>query len=131
VETDTLNTLVTRAIWRAGQLEAEGLSAAQTWAEVSVLEEELAKVLPVSESEGRIARRGAVSAALKAATILALQYWPTDTLPRKLRRPVSAGVSSRAAESVAPAGHDCRIAQLTMTRGGQGLFGFASIGDFA
>src|SRR5262249_39555252 len=35
-------------------------------AEVSALEEELAKILAISESEGRIARRGAVRAALKA-----------------------------------------------------------------
>jgi hypothetical protein len=68
VETETLNVLVTGAIRRAEQLEAESLSSAsQVWAEVSALEEDLAKVLPVSESEGRIARRGAVRAALKAA----------------------------------------------------------------
>jgi hypothetical protein len=67
VETDALNTLVSGAIWRAEQLETRGIHpAAQAWAEVSSLEEELAKALPVAESEGRIARRGAVRAALKA-----------------------------------------------------------------
>lgn len=67
MEADTLNTLVSGAIWRAEQLEALGIgSAPQAWAEVSLLEEELAKVHPVSEPEGRIARRGAVRAALKA-----------------------------------------------------------------
>jgi hypothetical protein len=67
VETDTLNTLVSGAIWRAEQLETHGIRpASQAWAEVSSLEEELAKALAVSESEGRIARRGAVRAALKA-----------------------------------------------------------------
>lgn len=67
METDTLNSLVTGAIWRAEQLEARGIiSASQAWAEVSSIEEQLAKVLPVSESEGRIARRGAVRSALKA-----------------------------------------------------------------
>jgi hypothetical protein len=67
VQTDTLNSLVTGAIWRAEQLEAHRIgSSSQAWAEVSLLEEELARVLPVSESEGRIARRGAVRAALKA-----------------------------------------------------------------
>jgi hypothetical protein len=67
VATDDLNALVTGAIWRAQQLEAHGLpSAAQAWAEVSSVEEELARSLPVSGAEGRIARRGAVRAALKA-----------------------------------------------------------------
>ena len=67
VEADTLNTLVTGAIWRAEQLEAHGMRfASQAWAEVSSLEENLAKLRPASDSEGRIARRGAVRAALKA-----------------------------------------------------------------
>jgi hypothetical protein len=67
VETDALNALVSGAIWRAEQLETHGIRpASQAWAEVSSLEEELAKALAVSESEGRIARRGAVRAALKA-----------------------------------------------------------------
>ena len=66
METDTLNTLVTGAIWHAEQLEVRGIGASQAWAEVSSLEEKLAKAHPVSEFEGRIARRGSVSAALKA-----------------------------------------------------------------
>ena len=67
METDALNALVSGAIWRAEQLETHGIRpASQAWAEVSSLEEELAKALAVSESEGRIARRGAVRAALKA-----------------------------------------------------------------
>jgi hypothetical protein len=67
VSTDLLNTLVTSAIWRAEQLEEHGIdSASLAWAEVSALEEELAKALPASQPEGRIARRGAVRAALKA-----------------------------------------------------------------
>jgi len=65
--TDSLYSLVTAAIWRAEQLEEHGDSSAPTvWAEVASLEEELAAVLPVSQPEGRIARRGAVRAALKA-----------------------------------------------------------------
>jgi hypothetical protein len=67
VGSDTLNALVTAAIWRAEQLDALGLPSAQAWAEVSSIEEKLAKVLPVTAPEGRIARRGAVRAALKAA----------------------------------------------------------------
>jgi hypothetical protein len=67
VSTEILNTLVTGAIWRAEQLEEQGVpSAPLAWAEVSSLEEELAKALPASQPEGRIARRGAVRAALKA-----------------------------------------------------------------
>lgn len=64
---EALNALVTSAIWRAQQLEKLGIgSASQAWAEVSSVEEELAKTIPTSQGEGRIARRGAVRAALKA-----------------------------------------------------------------
>jgi len=67
VPSEALNALVTSAIWRAQQLEAFGVgSASQAWAEVSSVEEELAKRFPISQGEGRIARRGAVRAALKA-----------------------------------------------------------------
>ena len=67
MSTDLLNTLVTSAIWRAEQLEEHRVgSSPLAWAEVSSLEEELAKALPASQPEGRIARRGAVRAALKA-----------------------------------------------------------------
>ena len=91
METDALNTLVSGAIWRAEQLEAHGIRpASQAWAEVSSLEEELAKALPVSESEGRIARRGAVRAALKAgnyarAHALADAYLAEEAAPRSLQ----------------------------------------------
>ena len=51
METDTLNTLVTGAIWRAEQLEAHGIRPAQAWAEVSSLEEKLAKAHPVAEPQ--------------------------------------------------------------------------------
>lgn len=66
MSTDPLNTLVTSAIWRAEQLDEHGVASASAWAEVSSLEEELAKAIPASQPEGRIARRGAVRAALKA-----------------------------------------------------------------
>jgi hypothetical protein len=91
VETDPLNTLVSGAIWRAEQLEAHGIRpTSQAWAEVSSLEEELAKVLPASEPEGRIARRGAVRAALKAgdyarADALAESYAREEGAPRTLK----------------------------------------------
>jgi hypothetical protein len=90
VETDTLNMLVSGAIWRAEQLEARGIGALPAWAEVSSLEEELAKALPLAESEGRIARRGAVRAALKAqdyvrAYSLAESYFAEEAAPKSLK----------------------------------------------
>jgi len=63
---DTLHTLVSGAIWRAEQLDDLGLDTLSAWCDVSRLEEEIAKNLPVKEAEGCIARRGAVRAALKA-----------------------------------------------------------------
>jgi hypothetical protein len=71
VEAETLYSLVSTAIWRAEQAE-DGMpdSAAALWAEVSSLEEQLAKVIPALEAEGRIARRGAVRAALKASDLV-------------------------------------------------------------
>jgi len=64
---DALHTLVSGAIWRAEQLGELGMQTASTaWSEVSRLEEEFAKTLPAKETEGCIARRGAVRAALKA-----------------------------------------------------------------
>ncbi len=87
---DTLNTLVSGAIWRAEQLDQMDMEAGSVWMEVSKLEEALAKVLPVKEPEGRIARRGAVRAALKAkqhgrARGLAAQYTAEERAPKSLR----------------------------------------------
>jgi hypothetical protein len=39
METDTLNTLVSDAIWRAQELEALGIPTSSAWKEVSVIEE--------------------------------------------------------------------------------------------
>jgi len=88
--TEILNTLVTGAIWRAEQLDAIGLETESAWTEVSRLEEELARQLPVSAAEGRIARRGAVRAALKAqnfarAQDLVERFAGEDGAPRALR----------------------------------------------
>ncbi len=91
METDTLNTLVSGAIWRAEELEARGIpSAAQAWAEVSSLEEELANGIPALAPEGRIARRGAVRAALKSgdytrANVLAERYLVEEDAPESLK----------------------------------------------
>src|SRR5437763_16825992 len=90
MNTDSLHSLVTGAIWRAEQLEEqrkEGASLA--WAEVSSLEEQLATALPVTLPEGRIARRGAVRAALKArdlarAHALAKRYLSEEKAPKAL-----------------------------------------------
>jgi len=93
METDVLNILVSGAIWRAEQLETLGFASAQrAWMEVASLEAELAKALPASSPEGRIARRGAVRAALKAgdfthAQNLAASYLnDTPTMRNDLRR---------------------------------------------
>jgi hypothetical protein len=70
MDVDTLNVLVSSAIWRAEQLEELGLDAsAMAWLEVSRLEEQLARIKPAKDQEGRIARRGAVRAALKAGDL--------------------------------------------------------------
>jgi hypothetical protein len=91
METDALNTLVTDAIWRAQELEAVDFAAApQAWAEVSSIEQELAKAFPASEGQGQIARRGAVGAALKAgdtarAYALANDYLADEAAPASLK----------------------------------------------
>jgi hypothetical protein len=87
---DALHTLVSAAIWRAEQLDELGLETPSAWMEVSKLEEELAKIMPVKEAEGRIARRGAVRAALKAkdhvrARDLVERYAAEDGGPKALR----------------------------------------------
>jgi hypothetical protein len=63
---DSLHALVSGAIWRAEKLVEAGAEPGAAWREVSILEERLAGALPAGGSEGRIARRGAVRAALKA-----------------------------------------------------------------
>jgi hypothetical protein len=71
MDVNTLNALVSSAIWRAEQFEGLELedAAFSAWSEVSKLEEELTKIIPADDAEGRIARRGAVRAALKANDI--------------------------------------------------------------
>lgn len=88
---DTLYTLVSGAIWRAEQLDELGLGTANwAWREVSKLEEEIAKTVPAKQTEGRIARRGAVRAALRGrdhlrARELAERYAAEDGVPDALR----------------------------------------------
>jgi hypothetical protein len=90
MDTDTLNTLVTEAIWRAQALGTLGTATSQAWREVSAIEEALAKVIPASDGQGRIARRGAVSAALEAgnydrALALADAYVAEEAAPESLK----------------------------------------------
>jgi hypothetical protein len=90
VNIDVLHTLVTSAIWRAEQLDEQAFSSLLAWTEVSLIEEELANAFPVVQPEGRIARRGAVRAALKArdharAQTLAERYLTEKEAPESLR----------------------------------------------
>ncbi len=67
MDIETLYPLITEAIRRAETLEdlrAPGVHAA--YLDVSLLEEKVAEVLPASDPEGALARRGAVRAALAA-----------------------------------------------------------------
>jgi len=91
VTIDTLYPLVTEAILRADALEDLGApGAAQAQLDVSRLEERIAELLPASDPEGAIARRGAVRAAAKAkdyarAKSLADQYLADPDVGHELR----------------------------------------------
>lgn len=65
MDIETLYTKVSEAIWRAEQMgDPNAPEAKAAFLEVSRLEEEIAKLLPVDNPEGMIARRGAVGAAI-------------------------------------------------------------------
>lgn len=67
MDIESLYPLVTEAIRRAELLaEARAPEATSAHREVSLLEEKIAELLPASEAEGALARRGAVRAALAA-----------------------------------------------------------------
>lgn len=67
MDTELLYPLVSEAIRRAETLEDLGASGARSaYLDVSLLEEKVAEVLPASDPEGALARRGAVRAALAA-----------------------------------------------------------------
>ncbi len=67
MELDTLNLLVTESIRRAEVLDDLGAPGAPSaHMDVSLLEERIAELVPASEPEGAIARRGAVRAAIAA-----------------------------------------------------------------
>ncbi len=138
MDSDTLNTLVSSAIWRAEQLETHAFhSSATAWTEVSSLEEELAKVLPPTGPEGRIARRGAVRAALKAgdyvrAQALAEGYLSDSSSPKslktELRRILEADVQAMANQfRYAARHHDLQEARDLARRFREaGAFGLAA-----
>jgi hypothetical protein len=67
-ELDQLYSRVTTAIMLAERAETAGglASAAAAYLEVSFFEEEIAKLLPASDPEGEIARRGVITAAMSA-----------------------------------------------------------------
>ncbi len=81
-----LHRRVTNAIVRAQMLEVMTPAHAEAWREVSVIEESIARLTLPSETEGKIARRGAVSAALWAgdrdrASRLAWKYLGEQLAP--------------------------------------------------
>ena len=65
MDLETLYPLITESIRRAEVLEdLQAPGARDAWHDVSRLEERIAALLPASDPEGAIARRGAVSAAV-------------------------------------------------------------------
>ena len=70
MDLDALYPLVTEAIRRAEVLDdLNAPGAAPAYLDVSLLEAKLAELLPVSDVEGAIARRGAVRAAVAAGDL--------------------------------------------------------------
>jgi TIR domain len=92
MDIDTLYPLVTDAIRRAEVLdELSAPGARNAYLDVSLLEESIASLLPASDGEGQIARRGAVSAAISArehrrAEELAIRYSSEESVNDALRR---------------------------------------------
>jgi hypothetical protein len=91
MDIDTLYPLVTEAIRRAEVLEVLSAPGARNaYLDVSLLEESIASLLPASDSEGQIARCGAVSAAISAhelrrAEELAIRYSSEESVNDTLR----------------------------------------------
>lgn len=80
---DDLNLLVTQAIRRAELLEELGApTVKEAWAEVSLIEEQLALKQEASSAGGYFARRGAVNAAFKAGDVdraeMLLEYFDRE-----------------------------------------------------
>lgn len=71
---ESLYPLVTEAIRRAEMLEDLGApGAGAAYQDVSLIEEKIAELLPTSDHEGAVARRGAVTAAIAAKDFVRVQ----------------------------------------------------------
>ncbi len=118
MDLETLYPLVTEAIRRAEVLdELRAPGARNAYLDVSLLEERIASLLPASNAEGAIARRGAVSAALAAhdfrravelATRFADQGGLDDCLGADLRKLLE--------DASSMAGHEERILEAQCPR---------------
>lgn len=92
MDIDTLYPLVTEAIRKAEVLEELGAPGARdAYLNVSLLEEQIARLIPASDEAGAIARRGAIGAAIDArefqrAEELIAQYSIEIPLDAPLRR---------------------------------------------
>lgn len=69
-ELETLNLEVTRAIFRAERADPGSRSSLDAYRRVSKIEEQIARRTMPDSVEGSFARRGAVSAALRAEDVL-------------------------------------------------------------
>lgn len=93
---DELYTKVSDAIYRAEGLEdVDPAAAAMAYFRVSVLEEEIAELLGPDDEEGAAARRGVLTAAMRAgqptrASDFAARYLAEAGIPDHLRRDLEA-----------------------------------------
>lgn len=72
---ESLYPLITEVIRRAETLEDLGAPGVlSAYLDVSLLEEKIAEILPASDPEGALARRGAVRAALTARELARAQW---------------------------------------------------------
>src|SRR5258708_3159365 len=121
MDIESLYPLVTEAIRKAEVFEdLNAPGARDAHRDVSLLEEQIAKLLPASDSEGAIARRGAVRAAIAAgdfhrAEQLAARFSADAKANKSLRRELDAMAeeASHAASRVGP-----RVAVRAVRRGG-------------
>jgi hypothetical protein len=88
---DELDRLVSIAIQRAEILDdLHSPATEEAWREVMLFEEQLARITPAADIAGRVARVGAIRAALSAgdragAARLASLYLAEESLPRERR----------------------------------------------
>lgn len=117
---------VTNAIAKAEKFERQRRlrDAAAAYAEVSRIEEAIAKVIPADDPEGAIAREGSVRAALGAADPLRArelaQYYIDAGGPSDLLRVLKTlrGQARRRIRAVTPPAREFRIRAVPVKRGG-------------